>query len=148
MGECTTKGELIFLLIWRGQKSRETTLCNVSIAIVKLPLISKKSPRVNNKEIMRNGIISVYPVSHCVPLCSLCPPVSHVSNCVSCPIVSFVSPSVPCAQFYPLCPLCDNVCLVVVRCTSKTRKNIYLNCLPVFSKYIHSNNCFVEFRIS
>ena len=43
---------------------------------------------------------------------------------------------------------CDNVCLVVGPCTSKTRKNIYLNCLPVFSKDIYSNNCFVKFRIS
>ena len=284
------------------------TICNVSIAIVKLRLISKKSPRVNNTEIMRNGIISVSPVSHCAPcapqcpmwpivsrvqlcplcplvspvpnsvpcvpcvplcllcplcplvylvspcvscvlLCPLCPPVSLVSpvppvcplvttlsNCVPCipyvPCVSLcslcplvspvslmfpVSPCVPCVPCVPLCPLvspvslvspvypcgmrlhflrrwklgcrfksrggyvqffffvfflssyfypsacsrlfslwpffaprdfCDNVCLVVGPCTSKTRKNIYLNCLPVFSKYIHSNNCFVEFRIS
>ena len=179
------------------------TICNVSIAIVKLRLMSKKSPRVNNTEILRNGIISVSPVSHCVPCapqCPMCPIVSRVQLCPLCPLVSPVPNSVPCVPcvplslLCPLCPLvylvsprvssvllcplffvfflssyfypsacfrlfslwpffaprdfCDNVCLVVGPCTSKTRKNIYLNCLPVFSKDIHSNNCFVEFRIS
>ena len=91
------------------------TICNVSIAIVKLRLISKKSPRVNNTEIMRNGIISVSPVSHCVPCapqCPMCPIVSRVQLCPLCPLVSPVPNSVPCVPLCLLCPLCPLVYLV------------------------------------
>ena len=87
------------------------TICNVSIAIVKLRLISKKSPRVNNTEIMRNGIISVSPVPHCVPCapqCPMCPIVSRVQFCPLCPLcppVSLVSPVSPCVPCVPMCLL-------------------------------------------
>ena len=111
-------------------------------------------------------VFPVSVVSLCVPLCPLCLLFPFASP------VSLVSPVYPCGmslhflrrrklgcrfksrcgyfQFF-FCFFFSFIvflCLVVVRCTSKTRKNIYLNCLPMFSKYIHSNNCFVEFRIS
>ena len=97
------------------------TICNVSIAIVKLRLISKKSTRVNNTEIMRNGIISVSPVSpvppsvSCVQLCLVSNCVLCVPWCPLCPILSLVSPVSPCVSCVPcvpLCTLCPHVSLV------------------------------------